>query len=439
MITYGDYFTGGGIATAGAKDAGFTPIFGVEYDPERVKLSMKIADTYEVNFGNHIIRKPVQDINPADLPRVDWFHASPVCKNASVANANGGEDEIDIITAQATIDYFTHHKPKVVTIENVYTYRHFQAYKNIIQSLWSCGYGFREDHINMADYGVPQTRKRLIVTAVLNEHMPPMLPPTHEQEPAGLFALPRWVSWYEAIEDLIPTLPDSKFAKWQLERMPEELLESIYFNGMDMKSTGREMKGRKQNEPAATVTAGDSRRPSTMPTAFLCEGDIPGDRPMKLNGVGGNAHTVKTGTNKVPKAFIMNAANPNGNEKRKYRNGDEPIKTVTSGDVSGVRAFVVNGTPNDNGKTVTITDGENPIFTMTGSHQKRNPTAYTNGRIVKMTPRAVARFQSVPDWYQLSGNNGVDFTLIGNGVPSLFMQKMGEDFVRRYLQHKRAD
>ena len=35
MITYGDYFTGGGVATAGFKDAGLTPVFGVEFDPER--------------------------------------------------------------------------------------------------------------------------------------------------------------------------------------------------------------------------------------------------------------------------------------------------------------------------------------------------------------------------------------------------------------------
>lgn len=327
MITYGDYFTGGGMATAGFRDAGLIPIFGVEYDPhpKRLKTSMFIADTYEANFGKHIIRKPVQDIDPADLPRVDWFHASPVCKNASVANVDGGEDEVDIVTAQATIDYFTHHSPKVVTIENVYTYRHFQAYKNIIQALWSCGYGFREDHINMADYGVPQTRNRLIVTAVLGEHMPPLLPPTHEPEPAGFFALPRWVSWYEAIEDLIPTMKQESPQEFIIRRLDEFGKPCVDFAphcGYRSDSPGRTYPPRLYNEPFFSVTA----------------------------------------TQTADRAIL---------------------------NIAGVY--------------------------------------YGIGEL------ELARFQSLPDWYKLSGKNSVDFTLIGNGVPSLFCEKLGRFVANRYL------
>lgn len=392
MITYGDYFTGGGMATAGFKDAGFTPIFGVEYDPhpKRIKTSMLIADTYEANFGAHILRKPVQDISPADLPRVDWFHASPVCKNASVANADGGEDEVDIITAQATIDYFTHHLPKVVTIENVYTYRHFQAYKNIIQALWSCGYGFREDHINMADYGVPQTRKRLIVTAVLGEHMPSLLPPTHEPEPAGFFALRRWVSWYEAIEDLIPTLPDSQFAKWQLERMPEELKNSFIVNP-----------NRTSFEWASENDIIDNNRP--MPTCTSAE---------KIT------------------AFIMAQGKYGDVVPTAFENN--PALTVTSNsNQSGIKAFVCDG--QNAGRPMTIMDKDEAFCTLSAQN-KGVYRAYTNGRIVKMTPHAVARFQSLPDWYKLSGKASVDFTLIGNGVPSLFCEKLGRFVAAKYLE-----
>lgn len=41
-----------------------------------------------------------------------------------------------------------------------------------------------------------------------------------------------------------------------------------------------------------------------------------------------------------------------------------------------------------------------------------------------MTTRALARFQSFPDWYQLPDNNSLACKGIGNAVPPLFMEKM---------------
>ena len=194
--TYGSYFTGGGVADVGAIQAGFMPLFGVECDPSNYDQSMRIADAYERNIGEHMLRHPVQDIDPATLPRVDWFHASPVCKNASVAKANAEETDIDMVTAQATADYIMEHLPKVVTVENVWQYRKFSSWHTIAKALLDLGYQFRVDHINMADYGVPQTRKRMIVTAVHNENRLGLLAPTHQENPPeriGLFdvALPR--------------------------------------------------------------------------------------------------------------------------------------------------------------------------------------------------------------------------------------------------------
>jgi site-specific DNA-cytosine methylase len=39
-----------------------------------------------------------------------------------------------------------------------------------------------------------------------------------------------------------------------------------------------------------------------------------------------------------------------------------------------------------------------------------------------MTPRALARFQSVPDSYQLPDSNALACRVIGNGVPVLVAQ-----------------
>jgi site-specific DNA-cytosine methylase len=45
-----------------------------------------------------------------------------------------------------------------------------------------------------------------------------------------------------------------------------------------------------------------------------------------------------------------------------------------------------------------------------------------------MTPRALARMQSVPDWYVLPGKVALACKIIGNGVPCLMMQRIMESF-----------
>ena len=346
-MLYGDYLTGMGMAAAGFRDAGLTPVFGVECDPhpKRHKRSMEIADMYEDNFGDHIIREPAQNINPADLPRVDWFHASLVCKNASEAKRDAKEDNTDMVTAKATVDYFVHHLPKVVTIENVWGYRKFDAFKLIIKALSDNGYGWRMDHINMANYGVPQTRKRLIVTAVHNAPLLPPIPHTHTKNPQGGWfeQLKPWVGWYEAIEDLIPTLPTAyhakkkrpceydpegrpcreslycrgHFADWQLDKLPSEYNARSFVMNAANPNANEKHKYRMAHELSKTVTA----RGSTSIKAFI----VPG----------GNASSFSV------------------------RNENEPARTV--GDVDRVgnapRAFVVNGVPNTNHKSVTVRHG----------------------------------------------------------------------------------
>jgi DNA (cytosine-5)-methyltransferase 1 len=43
-----------------------------------------------------------------------------------------------------------------------------------------------------------------------------------------------------------------------------------------------------------------------------------------------------------------------------------------------------------------------------------------------MTPRALARFQSFPDWYELPERASLACRIIGNAVPPLLMQRVME-------------
>jgi len=48
----------------------------------------------------------------------------------------------------------------------------------------------------------------------------------------------------------------------------------------------------------------------------------------------------------------------------------------------------------------------------------------SQGRVVSMTPRALARFQSVSDWYVLPDKKSLATKIIGNGVSCLMFQKL---------------
>jgi site-specific DNA-cytosine methylase len=188
---------------------------------------------------------------------------------------------------------------------------------------------------------VPQTRRRMIMRAVRGGFVP-YLPQAE-----------RWVGWYEAIEDIIDTLPDSQFAPWQLTRLPEEIKQTLMLWSMDQ--TARDVTVRYADQPVPTVdTASDK---------IEC------------------------------RAFIVDCQK--------------------AGDTTGERG-------------VTIRCGDEPCFTLTsGTGQRRPARAYDGvGRVVAMTARALARFQSFPDAYILPESKTLAAKIIGNAVPPLGFQKI---------------
>jgi DNA (cytosine-5)-methyltransferase 1 len=176
----------------------------------------------------------VRAVDYAALPRVDWLHASPVCTRASVANSGATEAQEDIDSAAGVVRALDAQQPQIFTLENVWQYRTFKAFTNICDQLGRMGYFWTYDHVNAADFGVPQTRRRLILRA--SRGLLPFLP-----QPVP------WVGWYAAIEDLLPTLPESKLAPWQLARLPEELRGAVL---VETQNTARDATVRQASEPA---------------------------------------------------------------------------------------------------------------------------------------------------------------------------------------------
>lgn len=231
LMKAGTYFSGGGLVEEGLKGI-IDPVVAVEYD-------RKISGVYRNNFGQHIVTADVRDVDPKELVKridgeVEYFHASPVCKNYSQAKSNGGEVELDKETAKSTADFIDAVKPRVVTIENVKGYKDSEAMKIITKALDKNGYKWDADVYNAADFGGYTSRERLIVRAVKDGELP--------EKPKKQ---PRKGGWLEAVEDILPTLTEKKNGvapwmdtrlkadgiDWQKVKKPLYVMGSAYADG----------------------------------------------------------------------------------------------------------------------------------------------------------------------------------------------------------------
>jgi DNA (cytosine-5)-methyltransferase 1 len=264
-------FSGGGGGDIGAKNAGITSIGGIEYDA-------KIANVARQN-GVEVTTADILECDPASFPKPDILHASPPCPNFSVAKVGAKETDNDLALARKVAEFIEVWRPKYFTLENVYLYRKSQSWAIIRDTLYKLGYSFSLDHVNFANFGVPQTRKRMMIRAVngLGCFMPPPMP-----------APVKWVGWYEAVEDLIPTFKDDTFTDWQWKKIPDKY-KTFLFNAKD--SGSERGKGyRDIHEPAFTIQTSPN-----LLKAFLFEGRAGGNRDLQVKEKHEPSMTVANG------------------------------------------------------------------------------------------------------------------------------------------------
>jgi DNA (cytosine-5)-methyltransferase 1 len=320
---------------------------------------------------------------------------SPPCQDFSVAKSTGKISNDNDALAQACIDAIKALEPSTVTLENVEGYRKAKGFQAIVDVLWGLGYWVNVDVLNSADFSVPQTRRRLILRAVKGGFPGPLPEPVKP-----------WKGWYQAIEDLIPTLPETQFAAWQLKR-----LKAASHKG--------------QNIEGDIWIGGANCSESFLQFAIDNRPSIPGIRTKNMP-----VPTVPADhlTNSKAKAYLVDGT---GNDRdATIRGVDEPVPTVISGALrcpsSSPKALLLSKDKGD------YSDGhrwqDEPAMTATANDNGRRRAVTPSGRVVRMTPRALARFQTVPDDYALPEKNTLACKVIGNGVPCLMMQRIMEAF-----------
>jgi DNA (cytosine-5)-methyltransferase 1 len=402
-VTCGSLFSGGGGWEVGLVAAGLTPRWGIEIDPAA-------ADTYERNLGAHVLRQSVLDVDPAHLAPVDVLLASPPCSGFSVARRKDlgvhGTEDLGLVVPR----YVAALRPRVLLLENVVPYMQSDVFRAIVAGLHALGYLVDWQSVNAADVGVPQSRRRLILRAVRESLLPPW--------PA---TVPH-VGWYAAIEDLLPTLPESRFAPWQLERLKDYdwAQPFLHMTGNTQMAMPTGTGIVPVPEPANTVCGN-----STAARAYLVSGTdalVRVDEEPSMT-LAATLHDKAA----VPRAYLVDSKNDN-------KWGDvvpddiSPAPTVLRSHPP--RAFVVDGQSNDGQTDITIRTADDPMYTLSASMHKR-PTraALGAGRVVAMTPRALARFQSFPDSYELPASTGLACRIIGNAVPPLLARRLIEPFL----------
>lgn len=215
--TAAELFAGGGGLAQGLRHAGVRPVAAVELDSYA-------ADVFAANHPDvELFRKDVREISGQQLlaasssGRVDILAACPPCQGFSTLTTKYHRDnytadprnflvgEVGRITREL--------QPAALMLENVpgLAGRGRPLLDSLIEDLEGNGYVVDWSVLQVADYGVPQTRRRLVLLAGKGFSIP-MPDPTHSQH--GRDGLPSWRTLRDALKiDAEPVRIDHAMAK----------------------------------------------------------------------------------------------------------------------------------------------------------------------------------------------------------------------------------
>lgn len=172
-----DLFCGGGGSSWGAQLAGAIIVAGVDIDPVA-------KPTFLDNFpGATFYSERAEDLDLStiaeEVGRIDLLLASPECSNHTCARGSSVRSEDSRMTAFEVLRYADALKPRWVVVENVIHMRPWERYGEFLDGLKG-EYETVELVLNAADFGVPQTRKRLFILCDREAEPPEVVKPARK-------------------------------------------------------------------------------------------------------------------------------------------------------------------------------------------------------------------------------------------------------------------
>lgn len=206
MMYAAELFCGGGGLSLGLRDAGVLPIAAVELDNYA-------ADVFAANHpGVQLFRSDVRNISGEQLRaasltgKIDILAACPPCQGFSTLTTKYRRTDGRNVLVAEVARIARELEPTALMFENVpgLAGRGKPILDELIADLELDGYVVNWNVLQVADYGVPQLRRRLVLLAGKGFSIP-MPNPTHSQR--GKRGLPRWRTLRDALTIMSEPLP----------------------------------------------------------------------------------------------------------------------------------------------------------------------------------------------------------------------------------------
>jgi len=189
----------------GGMDLGFTggfEVFGRRYRslPFEIiwanDISGAACKTYRRNIGHEIHRGDVWHLMGTLPENADVLIGGFPCQDISVNGKRAGVNGARSGLYRAMIDAIRRVRPKLFVAENVKALLKHEGWLNqVLADFNQFGYKIHHKLYQAADYGIPQTRERVMFVGT-REDVKPFMPPTPERSAAN------WMTAKEAIGDL---------------------------------------------------------------------------------------------------------------------------------------------------------------------------------------------------------------------------------------------
>lgn len=195
-----DLFAGAGGLTSGLESAGFRLELGVDADPFA-------ASTFAMNFGaSRAAVADVRDLTPLDMPRADLIVAGlpssgysrlePLRRSRSTDEPTSAPDKS---LWREAVRLISGVRPSIFMLDNVPSFGASPAMRSLLRECDSGrlkGYVLSWKLLQAADFGVPQTRQRIVI---IGSRIGPIDFPVPSHSKAGV---PRWRTVRDAMGDL---------------------------------------------------------------------------------------------------------------------------------------------------------------------------------------------------------------------------------------------
>jgi DNA (cytosine-5)-methyltransferase 1 len=174
-----DLFAGVGGSTCGAKAAGVHVVAAVD------AWGLACKSYQDNNPNTEVFSSLCEEVDPGGLEKqfgkINLILASPECTSHTCAKGAAERSEKSRATAFQVVRFAEALKPRWIVVENVIHMRAWGRYQELIDSLTSLNYLCVPQVLNSADFGVPQSRRRLFIVCERRQKPPDIFPPVKVQ------------------------------------------------------------------------------------------------------------------------------------------------------------------------------------------------------------------------------------------------------------------